>query len=196
VPATGDGTGRIEGDAPGGDNGTGNGATVDLANIGGDEVGGGDSPGERPRRKYSPRKSRTERASEDLALTALLTENIFVFHSFLHGLTGQDWLKIEEAEANTLGGAINNVARHYDIPQVTQKAADWIRLARAIGMVYGGRIMYAASLRKPKPVAVPKAEPVKTADPANGSKLPEAFPATQKVHAYPGGPLVEVPFSQ
>lgn len=137
------------GNAPGG--GTG-GTVVDLAGTG---PAGGDSGSqpERTKRKYTPRAGTTKAETEKLDLTEFIAENLFAAHAFLAGLSGVDILAIEKSEADQVGGAIQQVARHYDIPGVNTKTVDWVRLARTLGMVYGTRL-FAARAARPKPSPV------------------------------------------
>ena len=124
-------------------------------------------------------------------LTEFIAENLFSAHAFLAGLSGRDILAIDKSEADELGKAIQNVARHYDIPGVDQKTVDWIRLARTLGMVYGTRLFAARAMRGP---ANPAPKP-----PAPGPQLvkdaakPESnAPGPRFVRASPGPGLPEV----
>jgi hypothetical protein len=127
-------------------------------------------------------------------LTELLTENIHVMHAFLAELTGKEIFRLEQSESDQLAGAINNVARHYNPPKIAAVTADWIRLGRVVGQVYGGRIfaarmMRAAELKEtptPKPPAdKPRIVETIGQDPMPGPRIVKASPG-------PGLPDVEV----
>lgn len=172
------------------------GSTVDLAAIGADSGGGDRGTDESPRRKraYTPR--RTGAAKETLALTTVVAENLFACHTYLAALTGKDILRIEQTEADALGGAINNVARHYDIPGVSQKTVDWIALARTLGMVYGMRLFALGMFAKTAPKVAAPPEAVKAAEPSPGKPPQGAAPPPGKVQPYPGGPFIDAPALQ
>lgn len=160
------------------------------SNDSGDGSAGGSDGNERAKRKYTKRASK-----ETVDLTALLSENLYSFHAFMAGVTGKPIWKIEQDEADQVGTAIQNVARHYDIPGVDQKTVDYIRLCRTLGMVYGGRIfaarMMAGSSAKAAPAKPEGPKPGPTPTPPNppqnntGPRLVRASPG-------PGLPDIEV----
>lgn len=167
------------GDSPstaGGDSG----GTVNLGatpGLGGDSQSDG---GDRPKRGR-PRGSRNSGQKSEVDLTALLAENLYAFHTFLGAMTGKAIFAIEKAEADELGEAINRVASHYDIPGVNQKTVDWVRLARTLGMVYGGRMFAARMMR-----ASNRAKPVNPVADAPQAEAPQR-PQDDKARARAGG---------
>lgn len=122
-------------------------------------------------------------------LTAFIAENLFAAHAFLAGLSGKDILAIERSEADQVGNAIQQVARHYDIPGVNQKTVDWIRLARTLGMVYGARLFAARAMRPAAPA--PKANGAAEPKPAPDGR--PAAPGMRWASPGPGLPDVLMP---
>lgn len=177
-------------DAVAGGSGDGSGGAsrtvVDLGATGAGAVGGSggaDDGNTEPRAK----RSYTRRAtSSKVDISALLADNLFTVHAFLAAMTGKEIFKLEQDEADKVGQAIQNVARHYDLPGIEQRTVDWVALARTIGLVYGGRIFAARMMAKSAPKAnslreVPKPE------------TPSAPPGHVMKEVYPGGPSVAVP---
>lgn len=173
----------------GGDTATG--SVVNLASVAGgtgsDDSDSGPVDGApRARRKYTRRKP--AEGKTELDLTGLLSENLFSFHAFLAGMSGKDIFAITEDEANKLGEAGQNVARHYDIPGVSQVTVDWIRLARTVGMIYGARI-FAARIER----AATPGEKTNGATVPVKSSQPTAPPGQMWREVVPGQPPVLVP---
>lgn len=171
------------------------GSVVDINSIAGsngsdDSAPSGDSgPARRPRadrgRKRGPRKQRDP--EEKTSIKDFLTESIFGIHSFLSVLSGSDMLKIEMSEASMLGERLDAVLAHYDIPMMSQKTVDHVRLMQAIAMVYGTRLISMRMLRKEKVVA----EPPKPA-PMQQANVPSAARMPITVTPVPGMPSVNV----
>jgi hypothetical protein len=85
------------------------------------------------------------KAASSLDLSAL--DGLLIgAHALLAGFTKEDIWKLEQEEAHRFSGALENVARHYDI-QTSQKTVDWIALAMVAGGIYGTRV-YAISVKK------------------------------------------------
>lgn len=92
---------------------------------------------------------------------------IFSTHAMLATITSNQFLMISQEEATTLAQAIGNVARHYDIPGVSQQTLDWIGLIQCVGAIYGTRIIASQMARKanaakdvtPKPELKPEEAP-------------------------------------
>ena len=178
------------------------GNVVDLAKLntgtGGesDDGGSGAAAGSetgREKRKY------TRRSKESVDLTEFIAENLFSAHAFLAGLSGKDILRIEQSEADELGKAVQNVARHYDIPGVDQKTVDWIRLARTLGMVYGTRLFAARAMRaphtpapKPAPATPPSPAPAGPQPIKDAANPPQPGPRLVRASPGPGLPDVEI----
>lgn len=185
--------------ADGNENRPGNGddgSIVNLADTIGDDDNDDDgSGGSEPTRKPRSDRGRPRgqaRKKESVDISGLIAENLFACHAFLAGLSGKDILRIEEKEAEQVGGAIQNVARHYDIPGVDQKTVDWIRLARTLGMVYGTRL-FAMRMSAPAkaPAAAPKPE-IKADTVQNANPNATYVPRLVRVSPGPGLPEVEV----
>ena len=142
-------------------------------------------------------------------IAALLSENLFVMHAFMANVTGSEVWRVGQEETDQVCGAIKNVARHYtDLPGVAQKTADWISLARTLGLVYGGRLMMLRAQRQaarraapPKPEGPPAPTELRrpTIVPSNPAPEQSARPGPQQgplpgqtVRASPGPGLPEV----
>lgn len=80
-------------------------------------------------------------------------------------ITGNQMLAIDTDEAGKLAQAMQRVARHYDVPGLSQQTIDWIGLIQTVGAIYGSRIMAArmerAAERATKPPPAPKPEPIR-----------------------------------
>lgn len=88
-----------------------------------------------------------------MALTELFAKSLLSAHAFIAGTTGAEiWrLDAEKGEHTEIARAVTNVLRHYDVPGVSEKSADWIMLAQTLGMAYGTRIFAARMMAKSSP---------------------------------------------
>lgn len=81
-------------------------------------------------------------------------------------ITGNAYVAIEKDESDKLAKAMANVARHYDVPGLSQETLDWIGLIQTAGAIYGSRIMASrlerAAAKRAEP-AKPKVEPIRAA---------------------------------
>lgn len=122
------------------------GPIVDPASIGNSaasDSGGSDpsgsTPGERVKRKYTRRASKTADAvTLDLGS---FKDILFSTHAMLASIASAPDLAIDEDEAEKLAKAIANVSRHYNVPTMAQETLDWIMLIQAGGAIYGPRII-------------------------------------------------------
>jgi hypothetical protein len=87
-----------------------------------------------------------------------------------------------------LADAAKNVLRHYDIPGLDQKTADWLGLLYACGLVYGTRIFAVMNERKGK-VIQPTPQPVQS----KPTEMPKTPPGQTQTIEVPGIGRVEVP---
>lgn len=78
-------------------------------------------------------------------------------HAALAVAFRSDKIGIDEGEAEKLAGAIQKVARHYNIPDVASETKDWIALIIVAGTVYGPR-MAASWAEKRTPPPAPTAQ--------------------------------------
>ena len=67
--------------------------------------------------------------------------SLVLIHHTLAELTRLQQLEMTVEEAALVLDAAGNVARHYDISFLSQKALDWTALVNVLAMVYGSRII-------------------------------------------------------
>lgn len=70
-------------------------------------------------------------------------------------LTGSDIWRLDDREGENLAGAIQKVARHYNIPDVASETKDWIALIIMASTVYGPRFAARWAQRNTVPPAPP-----------------------------------------
>jgi len=73
---------------------------------------------------------------------------LYSAHQMLAAGMKKEYMALSEDEAERLGIAAENVARHYDFG-MTEKQADFVALFMALGVVYSPRILMIVS-EKPK----------------------------------------------
>lgn len=78
-------------------------------------------------------------------------------HVGIAAITGSDIWKLDDGEANNLAGAVEKVARHYNIPDVASETKDWIALIIMASTIYGPR-MAARWAEKRTPPPAPAAQ--------------------------------------
>ena len=174
-------TGRtifVDPDSAAGGN-SGNGGSSGTASDGGGK-----------RKRGRPKGSGNARKTAQASNTINGLENIlFNMHFMLAGITRVSELAIDNSEATMLAGAINNVARHYDMG-ATQKQLDWTNLFMAVGMIYGTRFVAIRAKRKEEPIQ-PSPMPQTPPRNANGDASYMQQPKSRKINI-PGLPGVEV----
>jgi len=114
-------------------------------------------------------------------------------------ITGNAMIAIDTDEAAKLAQAAQRVARHYDVPGMSQQTIDWIGLIQTVGAIYGSRIMAARLERAAERAAraaqtpAPKVEPIRPTNQAatnntgNGAAPAEIPGLGSVVVEMPGG---------
>lgn len=159
-------------------------ASVDSDNRPGDGRGssGNSTGGGRSRKPRSDRGStRTRRdgsgtQKEKLDLGSF-GQILFSTHAMLASITGNQMLMLAKEEADALAMCIGNVARHYDIPGVSQQTIDWIALIQTAGAIYGTRFVAARMSAK--------ANAAKDVTPKPEVKEPPPPPGTEPANPMP-----------
>ena len=142
------------------------GTVIDPAAIpgDGDEQRASDSggPDGGPKRKRGRPPGSTSGKKTNAIDLGSFGDLLFSAHAMLATITGNSYVAIEQGEAEKLAKAMANVARHYDVPGLSQETLDWIGLIQTAGAIYGSRVMAsrlerAAQKRDnpPKPIVQP-----------------------------------------
>lgn len=195
-PGTGSGGEPGSGGSDSGSDGNGSVITPSLGNGNGDGNGDGDSGARRSdagrtRRAYKPRAQKTEL---DLSV-------VIEFANFgLGQIAGQIWA-MDGGEVQQFSAAAQKVLRHYDTPEFSAKAMDWVGLAMVVGKIYGPRIAHAiASAPKRQP-----AQPQTSGAPAPAPETPRRprEPVMEQREGYVrvshpsgDGTMIDVPIQQ
>lgn len=164
-----DGNGVATGNGPGGAIDPASVAPVDsLASSGGPKRAGGwpkgkprggsgndgrDSAGSGNGGSSSAGTGKTGKKTEALDLSGIEAALVGI-HAGLAALTKNPAWEMDNKEAESVGKAVANVARHYPKLAGHEKLVDWVMLIQTLGMVYGTRIY----LSMPEKKASPKQE--------------------------------------
>jgi hypothetical protein len=68
-----------------------------------------------------------------------LKDVIVMAHIGIAAITGSEVWKLDDREGENLAGAVQKVARHYNIPDVASETKDWIALIIMASTIYGPR---------------------------------------------------------
>lgn len=157
---TGDGDSTLA--AAGGDSGPG-----EFINPGSIAAPGGDSTGERVKRKYTKRSASggTDKAQVAVGTIEKLLHSI---HLGLSILTASPELVLSPDENSSMAKAISDVARHYPVFQASEKVTDWGNLIMCAAFIYGPRIIAVSNNKRARRVAKQAAMPQAPATMPNG----------------------------
>jgi hypothetical protein len=72
-------------------------------------------------------------------------------HIGIAAASGSDVWRLDDKEGENLAGAIQKVARHYNIPDVASETKDWIALIIMASTIYGPRFAARWAERKTPP---------------------------------------------
>lgn len=78
-------------------------------------------------------------------------------HIGICAITQSEVWRLDDKEGETLAGAVQRVARHYNIPDVASETKDWIGLIIVASTIYGPRFA-ARWAEKRTPPAPPSAQ--------------------------------------
>jgi hypothetical protein len=101
-------------------------------------------------------------------------------HLLLAGLFHNERLKLADEEGERLAETIGRVIRWYDIPAISERAADHYAFAMAAIMIWGTRIMTEINERKKARGAPTVIRPVSQASPAPQAAAGEPNPGNRE----------------
>lgn len=107
-----------------------------------DEISTGEQPAEGEPPLSGVKKRRKARRTDGKKLNLSGMESLFYsVHLSLATMTQTPELALEEEECAKLARAAENVAQHYDLPDLPQKTIDWAYLLYVLALMYGTRLV-------------------------------------------------------
>ena len=149
------------------------------ASAAGTETGGERKPRSDRGRERGPHKQKRT-FDDNLGDLTSIAEWISEIHAFAAFVTGMTELNLDESKGEhvKIATGLQRVARHYDLPGVDPKTADWMNLCKVLAAIYGRRL-YTFTMRTRSeaakdvtPAAPPSAQAPPQAPPQNAAPAP------------------------
>lgn len=95
---------------------------------------------EKVKRTRTPRQTKAKSEAPKVGFSKdAIAGYLLIGHEFAAAHFGQELLRLQKAEAESLAGAICDVAGHYNL-EMEKKTVDILTLVGTIGVIYGSRV--------------------------------------------------------